>query len=136
MISIPTAKKFIDQPRKRKVAVVLALIGTLTTPIPIVGIHKFYLRQYVWGILYLFLGATPIPHVACAIEAVWYLAQDKEEWESRFNHTEGIGETKVNSQQVSAIAESLRQLDKLRQEGLITEYEFEQKRRKMLDHIA
>ena len=136
MIAIPTVRKFVDQPRKRKVAVLLALVGTLTTPIPIVGIHKFYLRQYVWGMLYLFLGATPIPHVACAIEAVWYLAQDKDEWESRFNNRSGLTETKLNSQQVNAIAESLRQLDKLRQEGLITEYEFEQKRRKMLDHIV
>jgi hypothetical protein len=37
---------------------------------------------------------------------------------------------------VSAIAEALRQLDCLRQDGLISEYEFEQKRRKLLDRMT
>lgn len=130
--------KLINQPRSRKVAVVLALAGTLTTPIPVVGLHKFYLRQYVWGVLYLLLAATPIPHVACAIEAVWYLAQDKEEWEARFNDEDASPLTiknPVNTQQVNAMADSLRQLDQLRKEGLISEYEFEQKRRQLLDSV-
>jgi len=35
-----------------------------------------------------------------------------------------------------AIADALRQLDTLRQEGLISEYEFEQKRRRLLDQIG
>ena len=33
------------------------------------------------------------------------------------------------------IADAMRHLDQLRQEGLITEYEFEQKRRQLLDRI-
>jgi hypothetical protein len=37
---------------------------------------------------------------------------------------------------VGAIADALRQLDSLRQEGLLSEYEFEQKRRQLLDRIA
>jgi hypothetical protein len=37
--------------------------------------------------------------------------------------------------QVSAIADALRELDDLRQDGLISEYEFEQKRRQLLDRI-
>lgn len=130
--------KLINQPRSRKVAVFLALAGTLTTPVPIVGIHKFYLRQYVWGVLYLLLAATPIPHVACAIEAVWYLAQDKDEWETRFNDSEASPrqpKSPVISQNVTAVADSLRQLEQLRQEGLISEYEFEQKRRQFLDLV-
>jgi TM2 domain-containing membrane protein YozV len=130
--------KLINQPRSRKIAVLLALAGTLTTPIPIVGIHKFYLRQYVWGVLYLLLAATPIPHVACAIEAVWYLAQDKEEWETRFNDLAASPrqpKTPANTQNVTVVASSLRQLDQLRQEGLISEYEFEQKRREFLDLV-
>jgi TM2 domain-containing membrane protein YozV len=130
--------KLINQPKNRKVAVCLALAGTLTTPVPIVGIHKFYLRQYVWGVLYLLLAATPIPHVACAIEAVWYLAQDKEEWEMRFNDGDAPSpkvKPPVNTQQVTVMVDSLRQLDQLRQEGLISEYEFEQKRRQLLDSV-
>jgi hypothetical protein len=38
--------------------------------------------------------------------------------------------------QVKAIAEALRELDQLREDGLVTEYEFEQKRRQLLEQIA
>jgi hypothetical protein len=37
---------------------------------------------------------------------------------------------------VGAIADALRELDRLRQDGLMSEYEFEQKRRQLLDRIA
>ncbi|HBE56290.1 MAG TPA: hypothetical protein DDW56_01850 [Cyanobacteria bacterium UBA11366] len=42
----------------------------------------------------------------------------------------------VDPAQIGAIADALRQLDILRQEGLMSEYEFEQKRRQLLDRIA
>ncbi|GAB4135686.1 MAG: hypothetical protein Fur0046_08690 [Cyanobacteria bacterium J069] len=42
---------------------------------------------------------------------------------------------RIDPAQVGAIADALRQLDRLRQEGLISEYEFEQKRRRLLDQI-
>ena len=38
--------------------------------------------------------------------------------------------------QVKAIAEAMRELDRLREDGLLTEYEFEQKRRQLLDRMA
>jgi hypothetical protein len=41
----------------------------------------------------------------------------------------------VASNPVSAIAQALRELDDLREDGLISEYEFEQKRRQLLDRI-
>ncbi|MFW6358395.1 MAG: SHOCT domain-containing protein [Chroococcales cyanobacterium] len=131
---------WVNKPKSRKLAVFLALVGTLTTPIPLAGIHKLYLGQYLWGAFYLVLGATPIPHVACAIEAVWYLAQDSEEFDRRFNRNEGWKMSAVTQgidpSQVGAIAEALRQLDQLRQDGLMSEYEFEQKRRQLLDQIS
>jgi hypothetical protein len=47
------------------------------------------------------------------------------------------GVSSVSSAQVaSQVAIALRDLDQLRQEGLMTEYEFEQKRRQLLDRIA
>ena len=42
----------------------------------------------------------------------------------------------IKPNHVSAIAEALRQLDQLRQDGLISEYEFEQKRRQLLERIT
>jgi len=37
---------------------------------------------------------------------------------------------------MAQLAEALRELDTLRQEGLISEYEFEQKRRYILEQIS
>ena len=117
--------------KKRRVAVVLALLGTV---IPIAGLHKLYLGQPLWGIIYLVLWSTPIPRIASAIDAVWYLMQDLEQFERQFN---GYSEYSLNtSPQVKAIAEAMRELDKLREDGLLTEYEFEQKRRQLLDRMA
>lgn len=119
--------------KSRSVAAILAFSGTLTVS----GLHKFYLGQHFWGLLYVLLSWTPIPKVASAIEGVWYLAQDEEAFDRNFN----FGKSAIkNSQQVSnnvgAMAEALRELDALRQDGLISEYEFEQKRRQLLDQIS
>lgn len=129
----------LSKPKSRKVAALLALTGTV---IPIAGLHKLYLGQPLWGLLYLLLSWTPIPRVACAIEGVWYLTQDEEQFDRNFNHALGEFDVAaiatpiktVNS--VSAIAEAMRQLDTLRQDGLISEYEFEQKRRQLLKRIG
>jgi TM2 domain-containing membrane protein YozV len=121
-----------NQRKNRSIAAILALSGTLT----ISGLHKFYLGQPLWGLLYVLLSWTPIPKVACAIEGVWYLAQDEETFDRHFN----MGKSAIKSSQyvpdrVSSIAEALRELESLRQEGLVSEYEFEQKRRQLLDQM-
>ncbi|MHC5613704.1 MAG: NINE protein [Nostoc sp.] len=119
--------------KSRSVAAVLAFSGTLT----ISGLHKFYLGQPLWGVLYLLLFWTPIPKIASAIEGVWYLAQDEEAFDRNFNlGKSGARNSPRVSNQVGAIAEAMRELDALRQDGLISEYEFEQKRRQLLDQIS
>ncbi|MDJ1181904.1 NINE protein [Roseofilum sp. BLCC_M143] len=156
----------LSKQRSRKVGIVLASAGAL---IPIAGFHKFYLGQPRWGLVYLLLSWTPIPHVASAIEAVWYLVQDDEEFQEHVHDSEfsipGVklpdmpdinipdlklpdipweqfwprkkaGASEPISDRVENVAEALRQLEQLRQEGLISEYEFEQKRRALLDKIG
>ena len=123
-------ENLLSQP-SRKVAVILALVGTIT---PLAGLHKFYLRQPVWGVIYLLLWSTPMPRIACAIEAVWYLMEDQRRVPLAFGHWASDQET--NLHQVGALAEAMRQLDQLRADGLVSEYEFEQKRRQLLDRIA
>ena len=119
--------------KSRSVAAVLAFSGTLT----ISGLHKFYLGQPLWGVLYLLLFWTPIPKIASAIEGVWYLAQDEEAFDRNFNlGKSGARNTLRVSNQVGAMADAMRELDALRQDGLISEYEFEQKRRQLLDQIS
>jgi TM2 domain-containing membrane protein YozV len=122
-----------NQRKSRSVAAILAFAGTLT----ISGLHKFYLGQPLWGLLYVLLSWTPIPKVASAIEGVWYLAQDEETFERNFNPGKtSISNIQDASKQVGSIADAMRELDSLRQDGLISEYEFEQKRRQLLDQIS
>lgn len=121
-------------PKRRAIAVALALAGVAA---PIAGFHKFYLGQTRWGWLYLLLSWTPMPRIACAIEALWYLAQDQQEFDRNFNGLLAAPATvAVAPEQVSAIASALRELDRLRQEGLISEAEFEQKRTALVDQLA
>jgi TM2 domain-containing membrane protein YozV len=123
----------LSKPRSQKMAAILAFSGTI---IPFAGLHKFYLGQPVWGCLYLLLSWTPIPHIASAIEGFWYLAQNSADFDQNFNaNTVPSVSPQVNSKQVNAFAEALRQLESLRQEGLMSEYEFEQKRRQLLERF-
>jgi TM2 domain-containing membrane protein YozV len=132
--------------KDRKIAALLALISTV--PLLPSGLHKFYLGQLRWGIVYLLLSWTPVPKIASALEAFWYLFQDPEEFDRHFNsHSPAVSTIDVAPSgappsivaivpaQVNAVADALRQLDQLRQDGLMSEYEFEQKRRQLLDRL-
>lgn len=64
--------------KSRGVAIVLALfLGGL-------GIHKFYLNQPFWGILYLLFCWTFIPAVISLFEALMLLFTDDTEFNKRF----------------------------------------------------
>jgi len=126
------------QPRSRYLAIILALLGVIS-PIPIAGIHKFYLGQHVWGLVYLLLWSTPIPRIATAIDAVWYFVQNTEQFDYSFNQI-AIAPTSVKliesqPKSIQEVAQTIRELDQLREDGLISEGEFEQKRRKLLEQI-
>ena len=131
-------QELLSKPKDRKIASLLALAGAVS---PLAGWHKFYLQQPVWGVVYLMLSWTPIPRVASGIEAVWYLFQDGHEFDQRFNaalpaSASDAATNQAMPEQVGAVADALRQLDQLRADGLLSEYEFEQKRRQLLDRIA
>lgn len=126
-----------SSPAKRwTLAAALAFAGAFNPlPIPITGIHKFYLGQPVWGGIYLLLGWTQIPRIACAMEGIWYLTR------ARHNMPLPTIDAPLNdgvtvSQQTQAIAAALRELEKLRLEGLISEQEFEQNRRSLLERLG
>lgn len=132
--------------KSRKLAAGLALLGVVTLP----GIHRFYLGQSRWGLAYLLLAwKTPLSRIASAIEALWYLFLEEAEFNQLFNGSEDGLAVALNAgpptqqQQavgldpalVEGLANAVRQLEGLRQAGLITETEFEQKRRKLLAQI-
>ncbi len=125
---------FLSYPKNRKIAIIATLISAML-PIPLAGIHKFYLGQPIWGVIYLLLWNTPIPRIACAIDAVWYFVQGEDSFNHQFNRPEGDNYqtlTGVDPQQMKVMAEALRELDQLREDGLMSDYEFEQKRRQLL----
>ncbi len=119
-------------PKNRQIAVILAVVGMA---IPIAGFHKFYLGQPVWGLIYLLLSWTPIPHIASAIEAVWYLTQQSSHFDDNFTPIIAVAAPITKPHPVISVADAIRELDKLRADGLISEYEFEQKRRQWLDRV-
>lgn len=129
----------LSKPKNRKVAALLAFAGTVA---PIAGFHKFYLGQPLWGVLYVLLSFTPIPRVASALDGALYLVQNSDEFDQNFNagvSSDTVVSTRspaIDPDQVNAVADAVRQLDRLRQDGLISEYEFEQKRRQLLDRLA
>lgn len=125
--------KLFQHRKERRIAVILALSGTV---IPIAGFHKIYLGQPLWGAIYLLLWSTPIPRIASAIDAVWYLVQDWEQFQLQFNGSSNRRLNTNNTEQINAVASAIRELERLRQDGLVSEYEFEQQRRKLLKNIA
>ncbi|HHP7244844.1 MAG TPA: SHOCT domain-containing protein [Elainellaceae cyanobacterium] len=146
----PSILKHITLPRNRNVSIILAFLG-----IVVPGLHKFYLREWRWGMVYLILGITHVPQIAGVIEGLWYWSQSDDEFDHNFNrtisfpslhnHTQPesidvkprIDDALYSSQSdsIEAIANAVRQLEALRQDGLMSEYEFEQKRRRLLDRI-
>jgi len=132
-------EKLLNLPKSRRIAIALALLATIL-PWPIAGLQKFYLGQPLWGVIYLLLWNTPIPRIASAIDAVWYLVQGEEEFQQQFilgnlSPTNRRFSNPFQPPQVRAVAEALRELEQLRAEGLMSEYEFEQKRRQLIDRM-
>ncbi len=146
--------------KNRKVAALCAFAGSVPLALPgfsechIAGIHRFYLKEYGWGMLYLFFGLfTPIPWIAGILEGIWYLVQDEPTFNQNFNQgvcaqavtdslsMEVAGKAVAPTLVVRSVspatktAEAVRELDRLRQEGLLSEYEFEQKRRQLINSI-
>lgn len=125
--------------KSRKLTAGLALLGVVTLP----GIHRFYLGQSRWGLVYVLLAwKTPISRIASGIEALWYLFLDDDEFDRTFNDPNALAVAPVKKPkpsldpaQVEQVVSAVREIENLRQEGLMTETEFEEKRRKLLDQI-
>ena len=130
-----------NYPKNRGITAFFAFLGAIQpTPLPFAGIHKLYLGQYGWGLVYLLLAATPLPRIACLAEGIWYLTgpQVQTLWAKLGGQLGGSlnqPTTASVDETVEGIANSLREIEHLRQEGLMSDYEFEQKRRSLLEQI-
>ena len=66
-------------------------------------------------------------------EGGWLLTQSQDKFASRWAPERRRCQQPLNPNIVSSLGSALRELDTLRQEGLISEMEFEQKRRQLLE---
>lgn len=121
--------------RQRWQIALLAFVGALQpTPIPLTFLHKLYLKQYGWSAVYFLLGLTQIARVACAIEGVWYLlGAPQPNLPGLLPRSVLPSPPSPPANHLQIQADALRTLEQLRQEGLLSEYEFEQQRRQTLN---
>jgi TM2 domain-containing membrane protein YozV len=131
----------LTNPKSRRIAALLALVGAvpIVGGFHLVGLHKLYLGQRWWCLIYVALALTgsKAAWIAGLFDAVFYLIQNPDEFDINFNDEPipELGTVAAKPNSVVAVSDNLRELDQLRQDGLISEYEFEQKRRKLLDRI-
>ncbi|WP_202925288.1 SHOCT domain-containing protein [Myxacorys almedinensis] len=110
----------------------------------LVGLHKLYLGQRWWCLIYVAFALTgsKVAWIAGIFDAIFYLVQNPDEFDANFNNgvmpeaATSVGIFATSPTSVNRISETLRDLDQLREDGLISEYEFEQKRRKLLEKIG
>ncbi len=145
----------LNSPRNQRMAAVLAFAGLLPfafTAVPLLPLltagHKVYLRQWRWALLYGAVAIVPVPTiakmawVASILEGIWYLMQEPEAFDLNFNQDVDPAQLAMQTatagpiQQVFSVTDAVRELDQLRRDGLISEYEFEQKRRRLIERIG
>lgn len=144
---------FFEEQKSQKFAIILAIVSAMT---PLSGWHKLYLQQYRWGLVYLLASVTLTPQAmaetwllpyfgvaqtASLLEGIWYFLQSEEGFQQRFSKAEASGSLDskggegIHPQMVSETAQAIRKLDQLREDGLLSEYEFEQQRRQLIEGI-
>lgn len=95
------------------------------------GAHKFYLGETGWGIAYLLFTWTGIPWLAGFIEFFTLLIGSDEDFDRKFNGNY----LPLGSVNVLDHAQGIEKLAELRDRGLITDEEFEVKRRQFLERM-
>lgn len=92
-----------------------------------IGIHRFYLGQTGLGIVYLIFCWTLIPALIAFIDFIVFLVMS----ESAFNLKYNPGQTSTVYSHIGTAAE-LEKLYDLKEKGIISEAEFQNKKSRML----
>ncbi len=98
-----------------------------------IGVHKFYLGETGWGIIYLLFFWTGIPYIVAIVEGIIYLVMSDAKFDRLYNN--GQAQVLANHATARDQALALQELKKLYEDGVITAGEYEQKRKKLLDRI-
>ncbi|WP_287127441.1 NINE protein [Candidatus Cyanaurora vandensis] len=95
------------------------------------GLHKFYLGQTGWGVLYLVFCWTLVPGLAGFVESILLLLASDQDFDHRFNPNI----LPFYSGNPVEQALGLERLAELHAKGLVTDEEFEAKRRQLLERM-
>ena len=106
-----------------------------------IGVHRFYLGKIVSGIFYLLLCWTFIPAIIALIEFIILICMSDEEFNWKYNRqivvppptviVNPTTEVTVKSDNTTYI-EEVKKLYDLKVKGMITDEEFEQKKKMLL----
>lgn len=108
-----------------------------------IGVHRFYLNQSGLGILYLLFCWTFIPLIVSLIDFIWLLTMDENTFNQKFNspyHTSYPNHTNItvnNGSQnqvhsTTSVSDEIKKLYDLKEKGIITQEEFELKKKILL----
>lgn len=127
--------------KSKTTAVVLALLlGGL-------GIHRFYLGQTGLGIVYLLFSWTLIPMVISLIDFIGFLCMSDEKFNRKYNAPKEVVVSAVPNNNVNTVAinmagpigsnsptssDEIVKLYELKEKGIITQEEFELKKKTIL----
>lgn len=109
--------------KKKSTAAILAFfLGGL-------GIHRFYLGQSGKGIVYLIFFWTCIPAIIALIDFIVILCMSRDDFNAKYNASESFTSVVKN---VGSDSDELQKLFDLKEKGIITEEEFEIKKKAIL----
>lgn len=91
-----------------------------------IGIHRFYLKQTGFGILYLVFCWTFIPAIIALVDGIIFLTQSEEAFNIKYNKGIAVPVSVTN------VADELLKLSSLKDQGVITESEFQNRKDALL----
>lgn len=101
------------------------------------GIHKFYLGNNVAGLLYFLFSWTFIPAILAIFDFIGLVLTSEEAFNRKYNWSM-LPQSSGNSQKMLSsdrITQTLFDLQKLYEQGVITAEEYEEKRKKLLNQL-
>lgn len=113
--------------------------GVLALILGGIGVHRFYLGQFMLGLLYLVFCWTFIPMFVSFLDMIVFFAQDKATFDKKYNTpdfsdpiADRYKKTVSPNAQASNSADALDKLFTLKEKGAITAQEFEDQKKKLL----
>ena len=93
-----------------------------------IGVHKFYVKENTWGVIYLLFCWTYIPAILGIIEGIIALSSTDKEFCEKYEIEDDALTDNVNKDYLS----ELNSLNELKNKGILSEEEFTAKKRLLL----